>query len=49
MCKEIHMSASAQAVKFEGALKRKVFTTPKSYLDLINLYLAALKMKREEL
>lgn len=37
------------AVKFEAALKRKVYTTPKSYLDLIGLYLNSLKRKREEL
>ena len=37
------------AIKFESALKRKVYTTPKSYLDLIGLYMTSLKRKREEL
>jgi dynein heavy chain len=49
MCKEIHITSTDCAVKFESALKRKVYTTPKSYLDLIGLYLSSLKRKREEL
>lgn len=49
MCKDIHISAKDCADKFEAALKRKVYTTPKSYLDLIGLYLASLKKKRDEL
>ena len=49
MCKEIHVTATQCAVRFENALKRKVYTTPKSYLDLIGLYLSSLKKKREEL
>lgn len=49
MCMEIHISAKDCADKFEAALKRKVYTTPKSYLDLIGLYLTSLKRKREEL
>ena len=49
LCKEIHLSATEQAVKFETCLKRKVYTTPKSYLDLIYLYLHLFKSKRQEL
>ena len=49
MCKEIHISSKNCAIRFESALKRKVYTTPKSYLDLIGLYLNSLKKKREEL
>lgn len=49
ICKDIHQTSMDCAVKFEAALKRKVYTTPKSYLDLIGLYLNSLKRKREEL
>lgn len=49
MCKEVHLSATQQAEKFEAALKRKVYNTPKSYLDLIKLYISTLKEKRAEL
>ena len=49
MCKQIHVSSTECALRFENALKRKVYTTPKSYLDLIGLYLSSLKRKREEL
>ncbi len=38
MCKEVHSSSAEMAEVFEAALKRKVYTTPKSYLDLIKLY-----------
>ena len=43
------MAASDMADVFEQALKRKVYTTPKSYLDLIKLYQSALKNKRNEM
>jgi dynein heavy chain len=49
MSKEIHLSAAETSIKFELALRRKVYTTPKSYLDLIGLYITSLKRKREEL
>jgi dynein heavy chain len=49
MSKEIHLSAQECSIRFEAALKRKVYTTPKSYLDLIGLYINSLKRKREEL
>ena len=36
------------AVAFYDELRRHYYITPKSYLDLINLYLEALKEKREQ-
>lgn len=42
ICKEVHLSANAEAHKFEATLKRKVYTTPKSYLDMLKLYLILL-------
>jgi dynein heavy chain, axonemal len=45
----VHTTATKQAEFFENALKRKVYTTPKSYLDLIKLYNIALKNKRAEM
>lgn len=49
MCKEVHQQSTEQADKFEAALKRKVYNTPKSYLDMIKLYIEQLKEKRSEL
>lgn len=43
------MSAANMSDEFERALKRKVYTTPKSYLDLIKLYIERLIFKRKEL
>ena len=42
MCMMIHTSVEEEADSFFGELRRKVYTTPKSYLDLINLYLSTL-------
>jgi len=39
MCKEVHLSATDMTIKFEAELKRKVYTTPKSYLDLIKMFI----------
>jgi dynein heavy chain len=44
----IHTSVEEISVKFWDELRRKVYTTPKSYLDLIKLYLNTLKQKRFE-
>jgi dynein heavy chain len=44
----IHTSVEEISVKFWEELRRKVYTTPKSYLDLIKLYLNTLKQKRFE-
>jgi len=45
MCVEIHMSVSDMADRFYNELKRKYYTTPTSYLELINLYLSMLTTK----
>jgi dynein heavy chain len=49
MCQVVHTTAASMAEVFEAALKRKVYTTPKSYLDLIKLYQQALVDKRAEM
>ena len=43
MCGFVHRSIEMQSVKFYNELRRRIYTTPKSYLDLINLYLSMLK------
>ncbi|KAG2448089.1 hypothetical protein HYH02_007114 [Chlamydomonas schloesseri] len=49
MCVTIHTSVSSASDRFYAELRRRYYTTPKSYLDLINLYLQLLNDKREEL
>ena len=49
MCVHIHRSIDVSSNQFFDELRRKVYTTPKSYLDLINLYLSMLSEKRTEL
>lgn len=39
MCMIIHTSVEAKSDEFYDQLRRRVYTTPKSYLDLISLYL----------
>lgn len=46
MCVHIHTSVEAAAARFAAELRRHVYTTPKSYLDLISLYLQMLAEKR---
>ena len=48
MCMVIHTSVEEESDRFFGELRRRVYTTPKSYLDLINLYLNTLDQKRYE-
>lgn len=48
MCMVIHTSVEEEADNFFAQLRRRVYTTPKSYLDLINLYLSTLDVKRHE-
>jgi len=48
MCMIIHTSVEKMAVRFFQSLRRRVYTTPKSYLDLISLYLKVLEEKRTE-
>lgn len=47
MCMEIHLSMDAMCDKFFQALRRRVYTTPKSYLDLIKLYVEILGQRRK--
>ena len=49
MCVDVHVSVTETSERFFQELRRKFYTTPKSYLDLINLYTALLAEKREEL
>ncbi|ORY38879.1 hypothetical protein BCR33DRAFT_853838 [Rhizoclosmatium globosum] len=49
MCVEIHASVGATAKRFYAELRRRYYTTPTSYLELINLYTAMLHEKRKEL
>ena len=42
MCMIIHTSVEEVSDLFYSQLRRRVYTTPKSYLDLINLYLNTL-------
>ena len=48
MFTEVHKSVEEASVKFYEELRRKVYITPKSYLDLINLYLKQLNDKKKE-
>jgi len=48
MCMFIHTSVEEEAETFYNHLRRRVYTTPKSYLDLINLYINSLEVKRHE-
>ena len=43
MCGLVHRSIEETAESFYMELRRRVYTTPKSYLDLINLYIGMLK------
>lgn len=44
---EIHTSVSNMADRFYSELKRRYYTTPTSYLELITLYLSMLKEKKK--
>lgn len=48
MCMKIHISVEETSERFWESLRRRVYTTPKSYLDLISLYLKVLEEKRDE-
>jgi len=43
---KVHKSVEEMSVRFYDELRRKVYITPKSYLDGINLYLSQLAEKR---
>ncbi|XP_029289697.1 LOW QUALITY PROTEIN: dynein heavy chain 6, axonemal [Cottoperca gobio] len=49
MCVEIHVSVTDMAERFYSELRRRYYTTPTSYLELINLYLSMLEDKRRQL
>lgn len=49
MCSEIHVSVERASDQFYHELRRRFYTTPKSYLDLISLYLELLRDKRLEI
>lgn len=42
MCGVVHTSIKVFAARFYAELVRRVYTTPKSYLDLINSYTSKL-------
>ncbi|KAL7998900.1 putative AAA+ ATPase domain, dynein heavy chain region D6 P-loop domain-containing protein [Plasmopara halstedii] len=46
MCSIVHTTSNDFSLEFASQLQRYVYTTPKSYLDLINLYLKMLHEKR---
>jgi len=46
MCVHIHKSVEVMSARFYAELRRRYYTTPKSYLDLISLYLQLLHDKR---
>ena len=43
MCGFVHRNIEETSVRFFYELRRRIYTTPKSYLDLINLYISMLK------
>jgi len=47
-CCNVHQQVLSTAAIFEERLRRKVYVTPKSYLDLISLYLEMIMEKKEE-
>uniref|UniRef100_A0A7S1X1Q2 Dynein heavy chain ATP-binding dynein motor region domain-containing protein n=1 Tax=Tetraselmis chuii TaxID=63592 RepID=A0A7S1X1Q2_9CHLO len=49
LCVHIHTSVTSASDRFWAELRRRYYTTPKSYLDLINLYVTLLAEKREEM
>ena len=48
MCVIVHQSTQDMAGKFFDELSRRYYITPKSYLDLIGLYINAFKEKNDE-
>jgi dynein heavy chain len=48
MCMLIHTSVEEASERFYDEHRRRVYTTPKSYLDLISLYINTLDKKRKE-
>ena len=48
-CVFVHQEVMRIAAQFLDQLRRYVYITPKSYLDLINLYLEMIDEKRTQL
>ena len=48
-CVSVHTSVQAMAQRFYFELKRRYYTTPTSYLELISLYMSMLQEKRKEI
>ena len=49
VCCAVHQKVIEESNLFLERLRRKVYTTPKSYLDLVSLSLDILEEKREDL
>uniref|UniRef100_A0A8C5NZ98 Dynein, axonemal, heavy chain 6 n=1 Tax=Jaculus jaculus TaxID=51337 RepID=A0A8C5NZ98_JACJA len=49
MCVNVHLSVTQMADRYYAELRRRYYTTPTSYLELINLYLSMLSEKRKQL
>ncbi|XP_069845209.1 dynein axonemal heavy chain 6 isoform X1 [Dipodomys merriami] len=49
MCVNVHLSVTQIAERYYAELRRRYYTTPTSYLELINLYLYMLTEKRKQL
>lgn len=49
MCAHVHASVEEQASAFFLELKRRYYVTPKSYLDLLQLYIKLLGDKRQDM
>ncbi len=45
----VHRSVEKECVNFFRKFRRRVYTTPKSYIDLIESYKSLLKIKKDEL
>lgn len=48
MFTEVHKSVEDASLSYFEELRRKVYVTPKSYLDGINMYLLQLAEKKRE-
>lgn len=49
LCVDVHLSVTAVADQFFNELRRRYYTTPKSFLDLIQLYCSLLAEKRQDM
>ncbi|XP_032099375.1 dynein heavy chain 6, axonemal isoform X2 [Sapajus apella] len=49
MCVNVHLSVSSMAERYYNELRRRYYTTPTSYLELINLYLSMLSEKKRQI